>query len=110
MHPRRPFTYGTDASKTTHRYHNKMFFKFYDKPEAKFAPEKRQHGQHVFEMVKNIHVVFRNKNPDGMKRDRSTPPVPDVAFKKPIYFQLYGFLVPFSTAMEIHGGGELVIN
>jgi len=87
-----------------------MFLKFYDKPEDKFAFEKRQHGQHVFEMVKNIHVVFRNKNLDGMKRDRSTPPVPDMAFKKPIYFQLYGFLAPFSTAMEIHGGGELVIN
>jgi len=47
---------------------------------------------------------------DGMKRDRSTHPVPDVAFKKPKYFQLYGFLAPFSTAVEINGGGELVIN
>ena len=72
-----------------------MFFKFYDKPEAKFAPEKRQHGQHVFEMVKNIHVVFRNKNPDGMKRDRSTPPVPDVAFKKPIYLSYIGSWLHF---------------
>ena len=95
MHPRRPITYGTDTSKKNHRYHNKMFFKFYDKPEAKFAPEKRQHGQHVFEMVNNIQVVFRNKNPDGMKTDRSTPPVPDVAFKKPIYLSYIGSWLHF---------------
>jgi hypothetical protein len=47
-------------------------------PETEPPPERRQNGQHVFEMVKNIHVVLGKKNADGMKRDRSTPPVPGV--------------------------------
>ena len=38
--------------------------------------------EHVYRMVKNIRVVYGKKNPDGMNRDRSTPRVEGVPFKK----------------------------
>jgi hypothetical protein len=39
-------------------------------------------------MVKTIRVVYGKKNPDGMNRDRSTPPIEGVPFKKQsIFFQ-----------------------
>ena len=44
--------------------------------------ERCKNGQHMFEVVKNIRVVLRKKNPDGMKKDRSTPPIAGVPFKK----------------------------
>jgi hypothetical protein len=69
--------------KTTHKYHNKMFFRFYDNtPETEPPSERRQNGQHVFRMVKNIRIIYGKKNPDGTNRDRSTPPVPGIPFKK----------------------------
>lgn len=85
--------------KTTHRYRSKLFFKFYDnKPETESPPERRQNGQHVFEMVKHIHVDFGKKNADGTKRDRSTPPVPGVPFKKKSIFFKY---LPYWPDLEV---------
>ena len=69
--------------KTSHKYRSKLFFIFYDN-----APKRRHNGEHVYRMVKNIHVFYRKKNPDGTNRDRSTPPVEGVPFKKQsIFFQ-----------------------
>ena len=54
-----------------------MFFKLYDnKQENEFAPERSQNGEHVSQMEKNLYFVFEKKILDGMKRDRSTTPVP----------------------------------
>ena len=39
--------------KTTHKYHNKMYFRFYDNTLENEPPSERcQNGQHVFKMVK----------------------------------------------------------
>jgi hypothetical protein len=43
----------------------------------------------VFEMVKSIHVILGKKNLDGINRDRSTPPIPGVRFKKQLIFFQY---------------------
>ena len=68
--------------KTSHKYRSKLFFRFYDNtPEIEPPPERRHNGEHVYRMVKNIHVIYGKKNPDGTNRDRSTPPVKDVPFK-----------------------------
>ena len=72
--------------KISHKYHNKLFFRFYDNtPEIKPPPKRRHNGEHVYRMVKNIRVVYGKKNPDGT-RDRSTPPVEGVPFKKQSIF------------------------
>ena len=69
--------------KTSHRYHSKLFFRFYDNtPEIEPPPERCQNGEHMYRMVKNIRVVYGKKNPDGTNKDRSTPPVEGVPFKK----------------------------
>ena len=75
--------------KTNHKYHNKIYFRYYDNtPENEPPPERHQNGQHMFEMVKNIRVVLGKKNPDGTKKDRSTPLVAGLPFKKQsIFFQ-----------------------
>ena len=60
-----------------------IFFRFYDNaPKIESPPERRHNGEHVYRMVKNIRVVYGKKNPDGMNRDRSTPPIEGVPFKK----------------------------
>ena len=42
----------------------------------------------MYIMVKNIRIVYGKKNPDETNRDRSTPPVEGVPFKKQsIFFQ-----------------------
>ena len=39
--------------KTTHKYRNKMYFRFYDNtPEIEPPPKRRQNGEHVYRMVK----------------------------------------------------------
>ena len=69
--------------KTNHKYLSKMYSRYYDNtPENEPPLLRRQNGQHVFEMVKNIHVVLRKKNLDGAKKDRSTPPIAGIPFKK----------------------------
>jgi hypothetical protein len=43
-------------------------------------------------MVKNIRVVLRKKNPDETKKDRSTPPITGIPFKKQsIFFQYLSY-------------------
>ena len=45
--------------KTSHKYHNKLFFRFYDNaPEIEPSPERRHNREHVYRMVKNIRVVY----------------------------------------------------
>ena len=85
--------------KTTHKYRSKMYFRFYDNtPENKPPLERCQNGQHVFEMVKNIRVVLGKKNSDGTKKDRSTPPIADVPFKKQSIFFQY---LPYWPYLEV---------
>jgi hypothetical protein len=67
-------------------------------PETEPPLERRQNGQHVFKMVKNICVVFGKKNPDGTNRDRSTPPIVSAPFKKQsIFFQC----LPYWPDLEV---------
>ena len=69
--------------KTSHKYHTKLFFRFYDNaPKIEPPPERSHNGEHVYRMVKNIRVVYEKKNPDRTNRDRSIPPVEGVPFKK----------------------------
>ena len=73
--------------KTNHKYRSKIYFRYYEnKPKNEPPPERGKNGQHVFEMVKNIRVVLRKKNPDGTKKDRSRPPIAGVPFKKQLIF------------------------
>ena len=73
--------------KTSHKYHSKLFFRFYDNtPEIEPPPERHHNGEHVYRMVKNIRVIYGKKNLDGTNRDRSTPPVEGVPFKKQSIF------------------------
>jgi hypothetical protein len=65
--------------KTSHKYHNKLFFKFYDNtPEIEPPLERRHNREHAYRMVKSICVVYGKKNPDGTNKDRSTPPVQEI--------------------------------
>ena len=69
--------------KTNHKYRSKIYFIYYDNTLENEPPlERHQNGQHVFKMVKNIRVILGMKNLDGTKKDRSTPPIVDVPFKK----------------------------
>ena len=73
--------------KTSHKYHSKLFFRFYDNTlEIEPPPERHHNGEHVYRMVKNIRVIYGKKNPDGTNRDRSTTPVEGVCFKKQSIF------------------------
>jgi hypothetical protein len=85
--------------KTTHKYHNKLFYRFYDNTPEIEPPLKRHHnGEHVYKMVKNIHVVYGKKNPDRTIRDRSTPPIAGVPFmKQSIFFQY----LPYWSDLEV---------
>ena len=80
--------------KANYKYRSKIYFRYYDnKPENEPPLEKRKNGQHMFEMVENIHVVYGKKNLDGTNRDRSTPPVEGVPFKKTIDLLLVSALL-----------------
>ena len=89
--------------KTNHKYHSKIYFRYFDnKPENEPPPERRKNEQHVFEMVKNIRVVLGKKNPDGTKKDRSTPPVVGIPFKKlSIFFQYLPYWPDFEAPHAI---------
>ena len=85
--------------KTSHKYRNKLFFRFYDNATEIEPPSERCHnGEHLNRMVKNIRVVYGKKNPDGTNRDRSTPPVEDVPFKKQSIFFQY---LPYWPDLEV---------
>jgi hypothetical protein len=49
-------------------------------------------------MVQNIHVVYGKKNPNGTIRDRSTPPIEGVPFKKQSIFFQY---LPYWPDLEV---------
>ena len=85
--------------KTSHKYHSKLFFRFYDNaPEIEPPPERHHNGEHLYRMVKNICVVYGKKNLDGTNRDRSTPPVEGVPFKKQSIFFQY---LPYQLDLEV---------
>ena len=52
----------------------------------------------MYRMVKNIRVVYGKKNLDGTNRDRSTPPVEGVPFKKQLIFFQY---LPYWPDLEV---------
>jgi hypothetical protein len=52
----------------------------------------------VFRIVQNIHIVYGKKNPDGTIRDRSTPPIEGVPFKKQSIFFQY---LPYWPDLEV---------
>ena len=81
------------------KYHNKLFFRFYDNTPKMEPPLERHHnGEHMYRMVKNICVVYGKKNPDGTNRDRSTPPVEGIPFKKQSIFFQY---LPYWLDLEV---------
>jgi hypothetical protein len=49
-------------------------------------------------MVKNIHIVYGKKKPDGTIRDRSIPPIEGVPFKKKSIFCQY---LPYWPKLEV---------
>ena len=76
--------------KQGHKYRSKVYLKYFGNiPEDEDRPPERRHdGQYVFQMVKNISVIYGKKKMDGTPRDRSTPPIEGVPFKKKsIFFQ-----------------------
>jgi hypothetical protein len=76
--------------KTDHKYHNKLYLRYYgDIPEDEPPPKRRHHGQYVYKMVKPIQIIYGKKNPDGTIRDRSTPPIEGIPFKKQSIFFRY---------------------
>jgi hypothetical protein len=69
--------------KINHKYRSKLFFRFYDNTLETEPPLERCHNrEHVYKMVKTIRIIYGKKNLDGTNRDRSTPPVKGVPFKK----------------------------
>ena len=85
--------------KTTHKYRSKLFFRFYDNTPKIEPPLERCHNrEHVYRMVKNICVVYGKKNPNGTNRDRSTPPIEGVPFKKQSIFFQY---LPYWLDLEV---------
>jgi hypothetical protein len=85
--------------KTNYKDHNKLFFRFYDNTLEIEPPPKRCHnGEHVYKMVKTIRVIYGKKNLDGTNRDRSTPPIEGVPFKKQSIFFQY---LPYWPDLEL---------
>jgi hypothetical protein len=74
--------------KEGHKYRNKLHLKYFgDIPEDEERPPKRRHdGQYVYQMVKNIRVIYGKKKMDGTPRDRSISPIEGVPFKKKSIF------------------------
>jgi len=76
--------------KQGHKYRNKLYLKYFGNiPKDEDRPSERRHdGQYVLQMMKNIRVIYGKKKMDGTPRDRSTPPIEVVPFKKKsIFFQ-----------------------
>jgi hypothetical protein len=70
--------------KEGHKYHSKLYLKYFgDIPEDEERPPERHHdGQYVYQMVKNICIIYGKKKMDGTTKDRSTPTIKGVPFKK----------------------------
>jgi hypothetical protein len=76
--------------KMGHKYHSKLYLRYYGHiPEDEPPPERCHNGQYVYKMVKTIKIIYGKKNPDGTIRDRSTPPIKGVPFKKQSVFFWY---------------------
>ena len=65
--------------------------------EKDYAPIKCS-GKLVFDMVKNIKVVFGKKTKEGKKRNRTMPPLIGVPFKKESIFYKY---LPYWKDLEV---------
>jgi hypothetical protein len=67
----------------------RLYLKYFgDIPEDEERPLERRHdGQYVYQMVKNIRVIYGKKKMDGTPKDRSTPPIEGIPFKKQSIFQ-----------------------
>jgi hypothetical protein len=73
--------------KIGYKYRSKLYLRYYGNiPENEHPPERRHNGEHVYKVVKNICIVYGKKKSDGMIRDRSTPPIEGVLFKKQSIF------------------------
>jgi hypothetical protein len=70
--------------KEGHKYHNKLYLKYFgDIPEDEEQPLERRHdGQYVYQMVKSTRIIYGKNKMDGTPRDRSTPPIEGIPFKK----------------------------
>ena len=52
-------------------YRSKLFFRFYDNAsEIEPPPERRHNREHVYRMVKNMRVVYENKNLNGTNKEQ----------------------------------------
>ena len=72
-----------------HRYRSKKFYNHFDgNPEFRSTPERRD-GHYVFNMVRNIKVIYGKKKEDGKKRKRDKAPIEGVPFKKQSIFYKY---------------------
>jgi hypothetical protein len=60
----------------------------FDNTVEKYSAPKHYTGKLVFEMVKNIEVVFRKRTVKGQKR-KKTPTLIDIPFKKQSIFFMY---------------------
>jgi hypothetical protein len=77
--------------KQGHKYRSKLYLKYFGNiPEDEDRPPvRRRDGKYVFEMVKNISIVYGKKKMDGTPKNRSIPPIEGVPFKKKSIFFLY---------------------
>jgi hypothetical protein len=89
--------------KTNYKDHNKLFFRFYDNTlEIEPPPERCHNGEHVYKMVKTVRIVYGKKNPDGTNRDRSTPSIEGIPFKKQsIFFQYLPYWLDLELLLSI---------
>jgi hypothetical protein len=85
--------------KIGHKYRSKLYLRYYGNIEENEPPPKRHHnGEHVYKMVKNIRIIYGKKRSDGTIRDRSTPPIGGVPFKKQSIFFQY---LPYWPELEV---------
>jgi hypothetical protein len=85
--------------KIGHKYRSKLYLKYYGNIEENEPPPERcNNREHVYKMVKNICIIYGKKRSDGTIRDRSTPPIEGVPFKKQSIFFQY---LPYWLELEV---------
>ena len=62
---------------------------YFDNTQEKYSAPIKRSGKLVFDMVKNIKVVFGKKTEEGKKRNRTVPPLIGMPFKKESIFYKY---------------------
>jgi hypothetical protein len=73
--------------KIGHKYHSKLYLRYYgDIPENEPPLERCHNGEYVYKMLKYIHIIYGKKKSDGTIKDRSTPPIEGIPFKKQSIF------------------------